>query len=344
MVLMNPGSLEDELNSTAKTFLNPDIILASINDKSPSIAPGIPKTKIPDYAINGFNYVSATDGIKQWKLVADKAHLYNEERLVHGKKAQALLYDSKGEATLITGLEARYFLNQKDLEIFGSARTTFPDGFVIESEYVRYLPQERKLFIPIEYVVRGKGIVENQKQLSFTSLGMEYDLNKQEINLSKEVHLNLLKTESATATNKSKTEETKISSDFATIFRSTKLAHFKMFNDRPAQEKFATLTQPGLFVKSRWISMNYGDSSNAFNYVTAYDDVYMEELSQETIYRYATCGQADFDAKKNDIQLTKFPQVYQDNDTVTGDSILIHRDTDIVEVERGNAYNEGDKR
>jgi len=59
------------------------------------------------------------------------------------------------------------------------------------------------------------------------------------------------------------------------------------------------------------------------------------------VMKYATGGRADFDSHKNVIVLTEYPQVYQDEDTVTGDKILLHRDTDIIEVEHSNAFSQG---
>jgi lipopolysaccharide export system protein LptA len=85
----------------------------------------------------------------------------------------------------------------------------------------------------------------------------------------------------------------------------------------------------------------------------AYEDVLIKQIEDEKkpkpkpspgsgpILKYATAGQADFDSESNLIILTEFPQVYQDNDTVTGDIIKMHRDTDIVEVEHSNSFSEG---
>jgi hypothetical protein len=103
--------------------------------------------------------------------------------------------------------------------------------------------------------------------------------------------------------------------------------------------------------------MHYGDFSKLLQYMTAYEDVFIKELkapsdnkekkepaakpSEGPNLRYATSGRADFDTKSDVIRLTEFPQAYQDNDTVTGDIIIMHRDSDLVEVEHSNAFSEG---
>jgi lipopolysaccharide export system protein LptA len=77
--------------------------------------------------------------------------------------------------------------------------------------------------------------------------------------------------------------------------------------------------------------------------MTLHDDVLVREIGKPS-QRYGTGGRADFESQRNVIVLREFPQVYQDRDTVTGDVIIVHRDTDIVEVEHSNAFSEGDTR
>jgi lipopolysaccharide export system protein LptA len=57
--------------------------------------------------------------------------------------------------------------------------------------------------------------------------------------------------------------------------------------------------------------------------------------------RYATAGRAAFDAKKNTIRLTEFPQAYQDDDTVTGEIMIFHRNSELIEIEQSNSINQG---
>jgi lipopolysaccharide export system protein LptA len=90
--------------------------------------------------------------------------------------------------------------------------------------------------------------------------------------------------------------------------------------------------------------------------VRALDDVKIEERpkptdgesvsdlrhSREAKVRYATAGIAEFDSDKNLIILRDYPQVYQDRDTITGETIIVHRDSDLVEVDQSNAFSEGE--
>jgi len=102
-----------------------------------------------------------------------------------------------------------------------------------------------------------------------------------------------------------------------------------------------------MFSRSRRAELNYGSAGRTVNYMTAFEDVFVRERSaddpQKLALRYATGGRADFDNVRNVVVFSEFPQVYEDNDTMTGDLITLHRDSDLVEVEHSNAYSEGSK-
>jgi hypothetical protein len=154
-------------------------------------------------------------------------------------------------------------------------------------------------------------------------------------------------------------DTTTIESDHALMDRVKQISYFTMFPTRPLAKKFVHVMQPTLDTISRRAELNYGDSAKILQYLTAYDDVLIRELTpppetttlgapplekpekKESSFKYATGGRADFDSKNSIVKLTQYPQVYQDADTVTGDIIILHRDTDIVEVEHSNAFSEG---
>ena len=72
-------------------------------------------------------------------------------------------------------------------------------------------------------------------------------------------------------------------------------------------------------------------------------DVTIEERKKNASFKYATCGKAQFNSRRNIVRLTDLPQVYQGRDTITGDKITLYRDKDLVEVDYSNAYSRGQK-
>lgn len=346
IVALSPAPLEEGGNS-ANALVDPETLMG---DDQVMLATGIPKEKIPEYSVDQFQYVSTQASEKQWKLIADRAFLYNAEKLVHARQIHAYLYDPDGQITVVTGKEAKYFMNQRDLEVFGNVHTIFPDGFELNSDYLRYKPQERKILIPQSYVVHGDGHEKEGQNIQFVSRGMDFAMGRSEIILPQDVHMTMEKKPDAHASptpdgKPPAPDRTTIESDRAVIYRTKQVAHFTMYSSRPLATRFVHITQPTLFTRARRAQLNYGDFSQLLQYMIAFDDVLIKETGKTAgdtgSLRYATGGRADFDSKSDVIKLTEFPQCYQDNDTVTGDIIIMHRDTDLVEVEHSNAFSQG---
>ncbi len=352
IVALSPKNLEQ--NDDRKSEAITESELLPNQDSESILATGIPKNKVPDYTVEGFDYVSTQSGHKQWKLIAKKAFLYQKERMVHARDVTAYLYDADDKITVVRGKEAKYFMNQKDLEVFGDVKTKFPDGFMTESEYLKYRPQTKKIDIPVAYHVKGFGDESDsenssEQKMEFESNGLSFAMGDSQIVLPQAVVVTMYKGSPSSSSKGQATagvaEKTTIKSDHCIIYRNDQLAHFTMYEKRPLKDRFVEITQPGMFAKSRRTDLRYGDLAQVLQYLTAYEDVYIREVpkSKDEASRYGTGGRADFDTRRNVIILKEFPQVYQDNDTVTGDIIVVHRDTDIVEVEHSNAYSEGEK-
>lgn len=337
-----------------------DQFVQNRSDAKAPLAPGIPRDRIPDYTLNGFEFVSTDHNQKQWKLLAKKALMYNAEGIVHTIDVTAYLYDAQGATTVVTGLEGKYFMSQRGLEVFGQVHTVFPDGFEVNSEYLRYRPETKRIDIPESLPVAGHGRDSSgEREISFTSLGLDYAMRLKEMVLPKNavvVVANLINGEPATEKTALKdSDHTQVESDRAVIYREKQIAKFTMSPARPLKSRFVQITQPTLLAQSRRAEMLFGPGAKSLDYLTLFDDAFIRELpktprpgqavpTDPIPVRYGTGGRADFDATRDVIVLRDFPQVYQDQDTVTGEVIVVHRDSDIVEVEHSNAFSEGERR
>lgn len=335
IVALMPSQLDQDAPSKN---IDPNEILKE-NKPEIILATGIPN-RIADYTVEAFKFASVQNGEKQWNIIARTAHLYNKEKLVHARDMIAYLYDSAEKITVVRGREAKYFMDDRNLEVFGDVVSKLPDGFETKSQYMRYLPKEKFVQVPDNQPVSGIGAQTKGEIISFDSFGLDFKMGSNEILLPKNVHFVLKRTEKDPDTLKDKDAETHIESDTCTIDRNRQVAQFFMDQNKPIESRFVLITEPDFFSKARRAEVNYGDGTKLLNYMVAYEDVLIKEKNKTEI-RYGTGGQADFDSKKNIIILRKFPQVYQNNDTVTGDIIIVHRNTDTVEVENSNAFSEG---
>ena len=341
ILLFSPSSVDSWGSASGPSEIDPEELAASF--ESDLKAMGADSTKIPEYSVNEFDDTSTEKGHRQWKLKASRGYLYHQDRLVLARTAEAQLYDSEGKITLITGNYARYEMGHKSLEIFGKVTTRFPDGFLVHSEYVHYDPSTKKVDIPSRYAAEGEGLVEPTRRLRFTSMGLHFQMGESLISLPQDVQF-LIEPNKKNSQNQSET--TTIESDECDIDRTKRIALFAMKPERPSEEAFVHLRQPTLLIKSRKMSLRYGDENGktSFDTILAEQDVFLQEKGKKTVNRYGTAGKGLFDTKKNVVYLTEFPQLYQDEDTVTGEVIVLHRDTDIVEVEKSNAFSRGEEK
>ncbi len=342
IVVLTPSSLEE--NKSNSIAVDPSTLVL---DDEPTVVPGVPKGRIAEYSIETFKYVSIQNGEKQWRIEAQKAFMYNPERLVHSRVVQAYIFDPDGKITTITGNESRYFLNKKDLEVYGNVKTIFPDGFELYSDYLQYKPNEKRIIIPTSYPVEGLGHENIDQSFRFKSLGLDYKMSESKIVLPLAARVTLLKSASLAHESVGVPDSTTIESDHCFIDRNKNFAHFTMDPRKPLKNRFVHITQPTLFTRSRWADLTYGNFSQVLQYLSAFEDVLIKEISTKNpdappSLRYATAGRADFDTDRDVIVLTQLPQAYQDQDTVTGDIILLHRDSDIIEVEHSNAFSKGE--
>ncbi len=357
IIFLSPSSIEEA--APANAAIDPELLTRT---GEITLASGIPVNQIPEYSIDEFNYVSTQAGEKQWKLMAEKAFLYNTNKLCHSKNVEAFLYDPEGKATRVTGLEAKYFVNQRDLEIFGNVKTVFPDGFELYSDYMRYFPAQKRIEIPLQYHVKGGGQQDNGQYMTFESDGFDYLMATNKITLAQNAKVFIQPEKPSSSShpwpegtpssapsetpspNPSATPEpdyTRIESDRCVIYKDKQIAYFTMNPARAEKDRFVHIFKPTLFARSRRADLRYGDFSTILQYLTAYEDVLIKETGKDMGLRYATGGRADFDHINNVIILTDYPQAYQDDSTVTGDVIRMHRDTDIIEVEHSNGFNSG---
>ncbi|HTL11846.1 MAG TPA: LptA/OstA family protein, partial [Bdellovibrionota bacterium] len=365
ILLLSPSSLEHPGGPLGERPLRRDDLRRLIVPNGEALAPGIPEDKVPNYNVEDFHYLSSSGGKRQWKILAARAHMYTQENLVHASSTQAYLYsdgaapaDPQGRppaprpgvsaddqnAVIITAREAKYSTNSKELEMYGQVMTSFPDGLTLRSEYMRYDSATRALHVPTDYPVAGESSPGDGKLVRFKSRGMDFPLQSSAIILPETVEFEMSRldgTSGQTARVKSKGKQagipdtTRILADRCEIYREERRAHFSMRPERPASERFVRVAQPRLHLQSREVTLFYQELDRRLKYMNASQDVAIKEEGDEgDPIRYATAGQADFDTQVNRIFLSQLPQVYQDNDTVTGEVVTIYRDTDIVEVEQ----------
>lgn len=348
IVAFTPKRLEEETAPEAITQQD----LKPREEEGSFVAPTLPQDEVPEYTVDGFQYVSIENEVKQWRLEAERAYFYQAEGIVHARDVKADLYDEAGNKTIVTSKEAKYFMISRNLELFGDVHTIFPVGIEARSQYMHYAAEVKEVSVPVSYPVDGNSVATEGKRekFEFRSKGLKYRGNVDLLYLLSEVNMRIIK-----ETPNRGTEVTHVDSDQAEVDKKNNIAKFSMFEARPPELRFVKITQPGMTSHSRRAEFRINSSEKKLRTIRALDDVKIVEKppvpsdyatnarrrSKEARSRYATAGIAEFDTEKNLIVLRDYPQVYQDHDTITGETIIVHRNSDLVEVDQSNAYSEG---
>lgn len=356
IIAFSPKRLEEEW---APDEITADALKPIYKDSF--VAPTIPADRVPDYTVEGFQNVSTQAGVKQWRIQAERAFFYQADGIVHAREVKSEFYDAEGKRTFVTSKEAKYFMTSKDLELFVDVKTTFPTGVETLSPYMLYRSLTKEVTVPVAYPVEGKNVppdplvktkMNPNESFDFKSKGLHYSGVDDRVELLSDVVTHVRKTNPGR-----EPEITTIVSDHAQLDKKKNVLRFSMLEVRPDELRFVHMTQPGMKCRSRRAEFRMNQTPNTGRSMFAFDDVKIEEKPQVSTDpatrlkqrnrsenpRYATSGIAEFDSAKNLIYLRDYPQVYQDHDTITGETIIVHRDSDLVEVDQSNAFSEGNE-
>ncbi len=296
-------------------MVHPKDLLNFLKNDSDQILPvGIPKDVTPAYSLRNFDFFITSENQPQLKITAKKSNFYSEEALVHARESTVTLQNG----AIVDSKEILYNAPKAEVRFFGEVVISMPDGAVIRTDYMKAnLRPFLTLFIPKENAISGLR-EDSGGRIEFKAFGLTYsDQADKVVQLSSKVELKIRDTQ-------------QIQSDLASLnFRANRL-NFKMDEQKNFDRQFVQVHQTNLEMKSRVLEVQLKGS--ALEKISALNDVTIREKSF-----YSTCGKAVFHERQNKIELSEFPQVYQQSDTITGDLIIYSRNDDSIEVKQSNA-------
>lgn len=311
--LLSPSSLEDDFMGF-RVVHPKDLLNFLKNEAEPTIATIIPKYTTPAYSLRNFDLFITGDDEPHIKITAKKSNFYDDENLVHAKDAMVFMENG----AIISSREIVFETLKSTVQFFGDVVLTMPDGAMVRSDYMKVnLRPYLTLLIPEDRAISGfkqdpKGKVE------FKAFGMSYtDSGGKEIKLTSKVNVNIQGNH-------------QIQSDRAILNFNANRLDFQMDDRKNFDRQFVLVHQTDLEMKSRTLEVLLQGST--IDRIVALNDVSIREKSF-----YSTSGKAVFHEKQNRIELSEFPQVYQQTDTITGDMIIYSRSDDSIEVKQSNA-------
>jgi hypothetical protein len=354
---LSPKNLELGTESDNEPLLDPQDLTLAQSALHPLVRERIPVHKVPEYTIEQFQYTALLDQTKVWRIMADRSSTYQKENITHASSVTLYIFpDLKssgtktGKASVITAQEALYGNHagseEQNIELFGNVEVTTAEGYILRSPYFIYRPNLKRIQAPTEYLVVGLGKEARQKgdlgELNFTTQGIDIQIERGIISLLLNPVVTLQRT--ADGRNAPKIpEQTEIESHHAKIDTRKRVTDFEIQKGSTDPNEFVRITQPQLYARSRRATLKLLAPTTALDYLHLEEDVLIKQRKSATAsvtapLRYATGGKADFNAQSNLIVLKEYPQIYEDQNTMTGETIQISSDFDSVEIEHSNAF------
>lgn len=273
------------------------------------------------YSMEGVHYINSENGKKSWEMKSKDAVMYQQLQLIDSSNVEILIYDEDLKKTRILSNRAFYYLEKKKLILEGNVKILFPDGFQVETQKAHYIA-ETGILETIENVYGESAAKGKTEVLKVWSKGFWAQKNKAEILLPENVKIQVHK--------KMDPEIIESVADRARIDRFNHQISLTMQDPKGLVE-----TRKGnTYVRSRKQELHYQSDKRQAENLIATEDVLIREIG----IQYATAQRAEFLVPRDHIVLSGFPSVYQEQDTLTGEIIILDRKKHLVEVIQANAY------
>ncbi len=330
LLLLSPSSLEEGFSDLR--ILRPEELLSFFRTENKTLAHSVPMDTPPTYSLRDFTYYSSPEQSEPWRLDAKKANFYQEAELIHSRSPRITLQDG----TLIESLEGLMKLKESKIEFFGEVYVTLPDQTTIKTDYAELLtkPQTR-ISVPLSHLVQGQSKTQTTKsgKLNWSSYGLDYF--EQSLSSLKKVKVVRLLSQVKVHFTSASGDSSLIQSDTATLFQSENRALFEMFPSRPLPERFVKAQDDSLNLFAREMEAFLEDQE--LKTIFARRDVRFDDSQNPLEPVSGTAGLAQYDPRREELTLERYPQVYQNDETITGEVMVYYRQNDTIEVKGSNA-------
>lgn len=143
-------------------------------------------TRYTDQKMQGVHLVESTRGFRDWELFANAAEGYQSQGSWLLRDVKVRFYGSNNMTFTVTGREGTIDADSKDMIIQGNVKTTSSNGYVFETELVNYKARERRIHSPGTVKVQGPDD-QMGKGLLLLGTGMTADVDNSEMSILENV-------------------------------------------------------------------------------------------------------------------------------------------------------------
>jgi LPS export ABC transporter protein LptC/lipopolysaccharide transport protein LptA len=249
--------------------------------------------------MDGVHFVETQKGARDWELFAEKARGYQTEGDWFLKKVKVQFYNLETNDFTVTGNEGEVDGKTKNIKIKGNVVTKSANGYTFYTDEIFYNFQLRKIISPGKIKMLGPSDDQGEGlKLDGYNMHILVDLN--EMKIFKDI----------TATkNMNSNQVLKIASEMATFSGKSKEAHF---------ENNVVLNYGNMLIKGPDCYFIYSSNMKNLERINVKGGV---ELIDKK--RRATSQDLVVDLYKATLRFTGNPKIYQDQDEISGEEILL---------------------
>ncbi len=269
---------------------------------------------VPDYRMKNFRYISTENNKKEIELYAAEANYFLKKQYLRSSHTVAYIYNEKGEKTEVTSNKGLFMIKDRYLELSGDVNSISQDSFRLAGEKIQYNINKRKISIPNPF----SGELESQK-LKISANSGSLDLNANTIAFQGRVSI--------------------VYKDPSHGIMSIKAQKTNLYRDqyRLVCTERVRLRQNKIKLSSDTLSLSYNSKLRSGRKGLKYMRASGNVIIKDNRLGYSRSQEAEFSRSTDAIVLKGHPSLYSKKGTVTGDTLILHRSTGVIEVKSTNA-------
>ncbi len=260
---------------------------------------GVQNSERVEQKMDGVHLVETQKGSRDWELFAEKARGYQGEGDWFLKKVRVQFYNLEANDFTVTGNEGEIDGKTKNIKIKGNVVTKSANGYTFYTEEIFYNSQLRKIISPGK--IKMIGPADDQGEgLKLDGYNMHILVDINEMKIFKDI---------VAIKKMNSNQNLKIASEMATFSGKSKEAHF---------ENNVTLNYGNMLIKGPDCFFIYSTNMKNLERINVKGGV---ELIDKK--RRATSQDLVVDLYKTTLRLTGTPKIYQDQDEISGEEIML---------------------
>lgn len=299
-----------------------------MNQNTQTLAPGIPRGDIPNAWASGTTYSRSRNGRRSYSIRSNEINLYTDINLIHARTTTISIYDAQGIKAVIDADECKIETKSDLLSLYGSIEARFRDGLIVRTSEMSFNSHQDLLTIPLAIEVEGSKSNGPEDPFTFVSKGLTFSTRDEVCHLHHDVEVVISPTHG---------EQVVVNSD--TAIWDTKQLIYKFYANH--KTRHVKIWNGGLYIQgdeAQWLSNQTTLGKNHFLVIG-------HTLSQESVngvpFRRSTSNKINYYQELDRILLTGYPVVQENNETLIGEEIWIHRRENTVKANLVNALSKG---